>query len=127
MTFLLGRHAMLGQDPPIYFRSTTAVRLPSLAIVQATTLPAVPPPKTMTSYFSAAFMSSPLGDSSGPRRRTLVSCLRNLRNKKRGQTWTDHSIHGRFGPRGEEHTVVDRALCPLCPPFFISQISETGH
>src|SRR5580704_2687328 len=56
MTFLLGRHATLGQAPPTYFRSTTAVRLPSLAIVQAITLPAVPPPSTMTSYFSGAFM-----------------------------------------------------------------------
>jgi hypothetical protein len=26
MVFLLGRHAMFGQDPPISFRSTTAVR-----------------------------------------------------------------------------------------------------
>src|SRR5215469_13684384 len=56
MTFLLGRHAMFGQDPPIYFRSTTAVRLPSLAIVQAINLPAVPLPSTTTSYFSAVFM-----------------------------------------------------------------------
>src|SRR5580704_8946328 len=56
MTFLLGRHATLGHAPPIYFRSTTAVRLPSLAIVQAINLPAVPLPSTRTSYFSAAFM-----------------------------------------------------------------------
>src|SRR5215470_9660509 len=56
MTFLLGRHAMFGQDPPIYFRSMTAVRLPSLAIVQAINLPAVPLPRTTTSYFSAVFM-----------------------------------------------------------------------
>src|SRR5580700_5042032 len=52
MTFLLGRQAMFGHDPPIYFRSTTAVRLPSLAIVQAANLPAVPPPSTTTSNFS---------------------------------------------------------------------------
>src|SRR5215831_15870791 len=56
MMFLLGRHAMFGQDPPIYLRSMTAVRLPSLAIVQAINLPAVPLPSTTTSYFSAAFM-----------------------------------------------------------------------
>src|SRR5580700_5734907 len=56
MTFLLGKHATLGQEPPMYLRSTTAVRLPSLAMVQAITLPAVPPPSTRTSYFSAVFM-----------------------------------------------------------------------
>src|SRR5215510_3922384 len=54
MTFLLGRHAMFGQEPPTYFRSMTAVRLPSLAIVHAANLPAVPLPSTRTSYFSAA-------------------------------------------------------------------------
>src|SRR5262245_39857077 len=53
MTFLLGRQAIFGQEPPMYFRSTTAVRLPSLAIVQAINLPAVPLPSTRTSYFSA--------------------------------------------------------------------------
>src|SRR5580704_11882335 len=56
MTFLLGRQAMFGHDPPIYFRSTTAVRLPSLAIVQAANLPAVPPPSTRASKFSGAFI-----------------------------------------------------------------------
>src|SRR5580658_6342152 len=56
MTFLLGRHATLGQDPPTYFRSITAVRLPCLPIVHAITLPAVPPPSTRTSYFSAALI-----------------------------------------------------------------------
>src|SRR5271170_2795139 len=55
MTFLLGRQAMFGHDPPIYFRSTTAVRLPSLAIVQAANLPAVPPPSTRASKLSGAF------------------------------------------------------------------------
>jgi hypothetical protein len=47
---------MLGQDPPIYFRSTTTARLSCFAIVQAINLPAVPLPSTRTSYFSAAFM-----------------------------------------------------------------------
>src|SRR5271155_3456326 len=55
MTFLLGRQAMFGHAPPIYFRSTTAVRLPSLAIVQAANLPAVPPPSTRASKLSGAF------------------------------------------------------------------------
>ena len=38
------------------FRSTTAVRLPSLAIVHATNLPPVPLPSTTTSYLSALLM-----------------------------------------------------------------------
>jgi len=37
--------------PPIYFRSTTAVRFPSLAIVQAIILPAVTLPTTGTANF----------------------------------------------------------------------------
>jgi hypothetical protein len=36
------------------FRSTTAVRFPSLAIVQATNLPPVPLPRTRTSYSSGS-------------------------------------------------------------------------
>src|SRR5262245_8913004 len=59
MTFLLGRHAILGHDPPIYFRSTTAVRLPSLAIAQAINLPAVPLPSTITSYSSTELIVMP--------------------------------------------------------------------
>ncbi len=34
------------------------------------------------------------------------------KGEKRG---TDHSVHGRIGPREEEHTCGDRAVCP---PFF---------
>jgi hypothetical protein len=41
----------------MYFRSTTAVRLPSFAIVHAINLPAVPLPSTTTSYFSAVLMT----------------------------------------------------------------------
>jgi hypothetical protein len=56
MMFLLGRHAMFGHAPPTYFRSIEAVRLPSLAIVQAINLPAVPLPSTTTSYLSGSLM-----------------------------------------------------------------------
>ena len=31
ITFLLGRQAMFGQEPPMYFRSTTTARIPCLA------------------------------------------------------------------------------------------------
>src|SRR6266576_2259416 len=43
--FLLGRHAILGQEPPIYLRSTTATRLSSPANVHAATVEPVPPPR----------------------------------------------------------------------------------
>ena len=49
MMFLLGRQAMFGHDPPISFRSTTAVRWPSPAMVQARYLPASPLPMTRMS------------------------------------------------------------------------------
>src|SRR5258706_11193838 len=50
MTFLLGRQAMLGHEPPTYFRSMTAVFIPFLASVQAMYLPASPLPSTRRSY-----------------------------------------------------------------------------
>src|SRR5216684_9008313 len=50
--FLLGRHAILGQEPPIYLRSTTATRLPSPANVHAATVDPVPPPRITRSNSS---------------------------------------------------------------------------
>src|SRR5258706_12468387 len=50
--FLLGRHAILGQEPPIYLRSTTATRLPSPANVHAATVEPVPPPRITKSNSS---------------------------------------------------------------------------
>src|SRR5712692_622522 len=52
MMFLLGRQAMFGHDPPISLRSTTAVRWPAAAIVQARYLPGSPLPMTRMSYSS---------------------------------------------------------------------------
>src|SRR4029453_14682027 len=49
ITFLLGRQAIFGQEPPIYFRSTTTARVPFLAWVHAMYLPDSPLPKTTTS------------------------------------------------------------------------------
>src|SRR5258708_26140639 len=45
ITFLLGRQAMLGHEPPISARSTTATRCPPRASSQAMYLPASPPPE----------------------------------------------------------------------------------
>src|SRR5882757_2763914 len=54
MMFLLGRHAMLGQEPPTYFRSMTAVFIPFLASVQESSLPAAPLPRISSSYSSTS-------------------------------------------------------------------------
>src|SRR5207245_10325382 len=50
--FLLGRHAILGQEPPIYLRSTTATRLPSPANVHAAMVEPVPPSRITRSNSS---------------------------------------------------------------------------
>src|SRR6202167_3293225 len=52
MTFLLGKQAMFGHDPPMYLRSTTATRLPSPANVHAATVEPVPPPRITRSNSS---------------------------------------------------------------------------
>src|SRR6266436_2969465 len=60
--FLLGRHAMLGQEPPIYLRSTTATRLPSPANVHAATVERVPPPRITRSNSSGCDFLRTSGD-----------------------------------------------------------------
>src|SRR5712692_10315504 len=50
--FLLGRHTILGQEPPIYLRSTTATRFPSAANVHAAMVEPVPPPRITRSNSS---------------------------------------------------------------------------
>src|ERR1700722_12311303 len=52
MMFLLGRQAMLGQDPPIYFRSTTATRCPWPPKVHAASFDPTPLPIIRRSYSS---------------------------------------------------------------------------
>src|SRR5882762_8074174 len=49
--------AMLGQEPPIHRRSTTAVRRPDRAISQARSLPPAPLPRTKISNCSGWDMS----------------------------------------------------------------------
>src|SRR5215472_18241320 len=59
MMFLLGRHAMLGRDPPMYLRSTTATRFPSPANVQAAIVEPVPPPRiTKSNSSGCAFLTA---------------------------------------------------------------------
>src|SRR5215831_1447340 len=54
---LLGRQAMLGQEPPTHRRSTTAVRRPDCAMCQASNLPPFPLPRISTSNCSGRDMS----------------------------------------------------------------------
>src|SRR5271155_128738 len=56
ISFLLGRQLVFGQEPPISLRSTTATRLPDLAVCQARYLPPSPLPMTRRSKVSAAGM-----------------------------------------------------------------------
>src|SRR6266436_913311 len=60
MTFLLGRQAMFGQEPPTYFRSTTTVFIPFLARVQERSLPAAPLPRMIRSYSSGSMTGADL-------------------------------------------------------------------
>src|SRR5882672_1402015 len=60
MTFLLGRQAMFGQEPPTYFRSTTTVFIPFLARVQERSLPAAPLPRMSRSYSSGSMAGAGL-------------------------------------------------------------------
>ena len=57
--FLLGKQAIFTHEPPIYLLSTTAVRIPSWAMVRAIHFPPVPLPRIDDAYLSAAFIRSP--------------------------------------------------------------------
>src|SRR5271166_5744260 len=63
ISFLLGRQAMLGQEPPIQRRSTTAVRRPDCAICQASNLPPNPLPRIRTSNCSGWDINPSVCDS----------------------------------------------------------------
>jgi len=54
ISFLLGMQLMLGHEPPIHRRSTTAVRCPAAAISQARSFPPAPLPRMRISYCSVA-------------------------------------------------------------------------
>src|SRR5712672_814514 len=77
MMFLLGKHAMFGQEPPIYLRSTTATLLPSPAKVQAVLVEPGPPPRITRSNSSgcvfAFFMRIFLSERQVHSRLSLIS------------------------------------------------------
>src|SRR6516162_63681 len=56
ISFLLGRQAMFGQEPPIQRRSTTAARRPDCAMCQANSLPLLPLPRIRMSNCSGRDM-----------------------------------------------------------------------
>src|SRR5437899_9376004 len=58
ISFLLGRQLMLGHEPPIHRRSTTAVRCPAPAMSQARSFPPAPLPRMRTSYRSVGMVIS---------------------------------------------------------------------
>src|SRR5260370_15138879 len=63
MMLLLGKHAMFGQEPPIYLRSTTATRFPSPAKVHAAMVEPVPPPRITRSNPSGCDFLSTSADA----------------------------------------------------------------
>src|SRR3989454_5317287 len=73
MMFLLGRHAMFGQEPPTYFRSMTATFIPFLASVQERSLPAAPLPRMSRSYSSALIADAVLPLVAGSSKCSVVS------------------------------------------------------
>src|SRR5256885_15985699 len=73
MIFLLGRQAMLGQEPPTYFRSMTATFIPFLARVQERSLPAAPLPRMSRSYSSALIVDAALPLVAGLSKCSVVS------------------------------------------------------
>ena len=59
ITFLLGRQAMFGHDPPIKARSITTTGRPCCARSQARYLPASPPPRTTFSMCTGLIHGGP--------------------------------------------------------------------
>src|SRR5438093_8510393 len=71
ISFLLGMQLMFGHEPPMYRRSTTAVRRPARAICHASNFPPAPLPRTrisnrsgcdmrFTPYVAASFGTTPM-------------------------------------------------------------------
>src|SRR6266481_6335150 len=58
MMFLLGKHAMFGHDPPMYWRSTTATCFPSPAKVHVLFVVPGPPPRITRSNSSGVFLGT---------------------------------------------------------------------
>src|ERR1700739_4203247 len=88
--FLLGRHAILGQEPPIYLRSTTATRLPSPANVHAATVEPVPPPRITRSNSSGCDFLRTWGDGE-----ISVLCMRRFLSEQQVRSWLALTLRGR--------------------------------
>src|SRR5215471_10081933 len=93
ISFLLGMQLILGQEPPIHRRSTTAVRRPARAMCHAKSLPPAPLPRTRISSRSDWDMPSSRD----------VAALRDLRTTHDGRRLQDEGrIHhdDRWHPHG---------------------------
>src|ERR1700691_132100 len=99
MTFLLGRHAIFGHDPPIYLRSSTTTRCPSAANVHAARVDPVPSPRITTSYSSACASSAPRKDPVATVALAMMdSLLENLStNPRRKPLWCQIVVNGLRG------------------------------
>src|SRR5580700_4761043 len=82
MMFLLGKHAMFGQAPPMYLRSTTATCLPSPAKVHAATVEPVPPPRITRSNSSGCVFLPAWADEG-----FLVLFMRIFLSERRVHSW----------------------------------------
>src|ERR1700747_2818952 len=80
--FLLGRQAIFGQDPPMYFRSISATRCPCAANVQAAMVEPVPPPRITRSKSSGCvFLSAWVDDMFS------VLFMRTFLSERRVHSW----------------------------------------
>src|SRR5215471_18346883 len=77
ISFLVGRQLMLGHEPPIHLRSTTAVRCPLLARCQLSNLPPAPLPRTSASYRSVDIGAHPPAVTAIRRRSRPRPCSQN--------------------------------------------------
>jgi enoyl-CoA hydratase/carnithine racemase len=106
ISFLLGRQLMLGHDPPIQRRSTTAVRRPEDAISQVIHLPASPLPITGAGgHFMPAIDFGSFGDVSDPDVWSKVhdegtQLLENIANIRAPMIWALEGkahVHAEYG------------------------------
>src|ERR1700731_1108046 len=96
MTFLLGRQATFGQEPPTIARSTTTVFWPWLARVQPMSFPATPLPMIRFCPCSMLMIHAPIrreGLGCGVRARLPRVAERPERDPEQGQVQAPRQTH----------------------------------
>src|SRR5262249_27773602 len=117
MTFLLGMHAMLWQEPPIHLRSTAAVRCPSSASVHPTILPPVPPPKMM--FVKCSVLSIISTPHEIPKFNVDISGANTQRFKRSDLTRSMKMPLGPARPLSGETTSSDDSRSVSCRPIMV--------